>query len=83
MKLLTKISIIVYMVIIIITVLYFVPIEIERTNMGPFGDRNPTYIVREHSSLFSLEGKIVYLRLLTYLLVPGLFLFLINKLFSK
>ncbi len=83
MKLLTKILIMIYMVIIVITVLYFVPIEIERTNMGPFGDRNPTYIVREHSSLFSLEGNIVYLRLLTYLLVPGLFLFLINKLFSK
>lgn len=63
--------------------LFFVPIEIEKINLGPFGDRNPTYILREHSSLFSLEGNIIYLRLLTYLLVPGLFLFLINKLFSK
>lgn len=71
------------MVIIVVIMLFFVPIEIEKINLGPFGDRNPTYIVREHSSLFSLEGNIVYLRLLTYLLVPGLFLFLINKLFSK
>jgi hypothetical protein len=71
------------MVIIVVIMLFFVPIEIEKINLGPFGDRNPTYILREHSSLFSLEGNIIYLRLLTYLLVPGLFLFLINKLFSK
>ena len=83
MKLLTKISIIIYMVIIVLTVVYFVPIEIERTNMGPFEDRNPTYIVREHSNIFSLDGNVVYLRLFTYLLIPGLFLFLINKLLSK
>ena len=83
MKSLSRILLIIYMVIIVVIMLFFVPIEIEEMNLGPFGDRNPTYIVREHSNIFSLDGNVVYLRLFTYLLIPGLFLFLINKLLSK
>lgn len=83
MKKITPYLIIIYMVIIVLICLFFVPYEIENTNYGPLGDRNPIYYTYIHSDIFNLEGRLIYSRLTFYLIIPAIFIYLINKLLTK
>jgi hypothetical protein len=71
------------MVILVFICLYFVPFEIEKTNYGPFGERNPVYYSYIHSDIFNLEGSLIYSRLIFYLIIPAIIIYLINKLLTK
>ena len=71
------------MVTLVLICLFFVPFEIEKTNHGPFGDRNPVYYKYIHSDIFNLEGSLIYSRLIFYLIIPAIFIYLINKLLTK
>lgn len=79
----TKYLIIIYMVILAVICIFFVPFEIEKTNYGPFGDRNPVYYTYIHSDIFNLEGRLIYSRLTFYLIIPAIIIYLINKLLTK
>lgn len=78
-EILKKILVLIYLLIVILNCLLFVPFQIQHGGFGPFGTSYTTI----HSNIFEVTGTMEYYRFIIYLMIPGLFLYLINFFFNK